>query len=282
MKRIKYLIIVVVILLTGCMNNNSMEGITVYTTSYPIEYVTNELYGNHSTIKSIYPNGVDINNYKITKTLINEYSDNDLYIFNGLTNEKEYVKDMRKNNKKLMIIDVTNDIKYDYSVEELWLDPAKLLGLANNIKKGLNEYIKNNPVLTNEINNNYNELKITLTDLESKYREELSSSSNKTIVVSDDMFLFLKNYGLDVISIDQDNTNYNNNLAEAKNLINSGYLKYIFIANNNDRERVEGLGVESFTLNTISNLTDDQRNSTDYVTMIEENLQSIKNQINVE
>ena len=259
-----------------------MEGITVYTTSYPIEYVTNELYGNHSTIKSIYPNGVDINNYKITKTLINEYSDNDLYIFNGLTNEKEYVKDMRKNNKKLMIIDVTNDIKYDYSVEELWLDPAKLLGLANNIKKGLNEYIKNNPVLTNEINNNYNELKITLTDLESKYREELSSSSNKTIVVSDDMFLFLKNYGLDVISIDQDNTNYNNNLAEAKNLINSGYLKYIFIANNNDRERVEGLGVESFTLNTISNLTDDQRNSTDYVTMIEENLQSIKNQINVE
>ena len=282
MKRIKYLIIVVVILLTGCMNNKSMEGITVYTTSYPIEYVTNELYGNHSTIKSIYPNGVDINNYKITKTLINEYSDNDLYIFNGLTNEKEYVKDMRKNNKKLMIIDVTNDIKYDYSVEELWLDPAKLLGLANNIKKGLNEYIKNNPVLTNEINNNYNELKITLTDLESKYREELSSSSNKTIVVSDDMFLFLKNYGLDVISIDQDNTNYNNNLAEAKNLINSGYLKYIFIANNNDRERVEGLGVESFTLNTISNLTDDQRNSTDYVTMIEENLQSIKNQINVE
>ncbi len=282
MKRIKYLIIVVVILLTGCMNNKSMEGITVYTTSYPIEYVTNELYGNHSTIKSIYPNGVDINNYKITKTLINEYSDNDLYIFNGLTNEKEYVKDMRKNNKKLMIIDVTNDIKYDYSVEELWLDPAKLLGLANNIKKGLNEYIKNNPVLTNEINNNYNELKITLTDLESKYREELSSSSNKTIVVSDDMFLFLKNYGLDVISIDQDNTNYNNNLAEAKNLINSGYLKYIFITNNNDRERVEGLGVESFTLNTISNLTDDQRNSTDYVTMIEENLQSIKNQINVE
>ena len=278
MKKIKFIILPLLLILTGCMNNKSMEDITIYTTSYPIEYVTNELYGNHSTIKSIYPNGVDINSYKVTKQLIKEYKDNDLYIFNSLTNEKDYIKDMRKNNKNLMIIDVTNDLKSDYSIEELWLDPSNLLNIANNIRKGFKEYIKNNPVLVNEIEENYNTLKITLTDLESKYREELSDKSNKTIIVSNDMFLFLNQYGLNVISLDKDNSSYNSNLTKAKELIYSGSINNIFIPDiyplDND---LTNLNLNTVKLNTISTLTDEQRQSSDYISLVEENLEIIKN-----
>ena len=274
MKKIKFIIIPLILILSGCMNNKDMENITIYTTSYPIEYVTNELYGNHSTIKSIYPNGVNINNYTITKKLLKEYKDNDLYIFNSLTNEKNYVKDMRKNNKKLMIIDVTSDIKYDYSIEELWLNPSNLLSLTNNIKKGFKEYIKNNPILIKEIEDNYNDLKIRLTTLESKYREEISSMNNKTIVVNDDMFLFLKKYGLNVISIDKNNKDYNKNITTVKEMINSEILNYIYTNDINDD--ISNLNIETIKLNTISTLTDEQRNSTDYIGLIEENLESIK------
>ena len=52
--------------LTGCFKSDSYEGINIYTTLYPIEYITKTLYGEYATINSIYPNGVDIENYTIT------------------------------------------------------------------------------------------------------------------------------------------------------------------------------------------------------------------------
>ena len=170
MKKIyKLLIIFLIIPICGCFNNNSMENITIYTTSYPIEYVVKSLYEEHSTIKSIYPNGSDINNYKLTDVLITEYStDADMFIFNGLSNEKDYIKPMLKQNKKLKIIDVTSDISYNKNgLEELWLDPSKLLTIANNIKKGFKEYIKTK-YLINEIEDNYENLKLELTSMDAK------------------------------------------------------------------------------------------------------------------
>lgn len=177
--------------LTGCFKTSSMEDITIYTTTYPIEYVVNRLYGDHSTVKSIYPNGVDINDYKVTNILLDEYSNTDMFIFNGQSNEKNYIKNMRKNNKHLKIIDVTNDLTYNYYNEEFWLDPNNLLTIANNIKKGFKEYIHTS-YLIKEIENNYDELKIDLTGIDAKYRNTFNNT-NTTIVVSNNMFLYLKN-----------------------------------------------------------------------------------------
>ena len=75
MKKIFSLIICIfsIILLSGCTDTSTMENINIYTTAYPIEYIVNRLYDNHSTIRSIYPNGVDINEYKVTDVLLNEY-----------------------------------------------------------------------------------------------------------------------------------------------------------------------------------------------------------------
>ena len=41
-----------ILLLTGC---NDLENATIYTTVYPISYLTEQLYGSHSTTSSIYP-----------------------------------------------------------------------------------------------------------------------------------------------------------------------------------------------------------------------------------
>lgn len=277
---IKLLVLPLLLILTGCVKNQSMEDITIYTTNYPIEYVTKRLYGDHSNIKSIYPNGVNINEYKLSDTLIQQYNDNDLYIFNSLSNEKEYVKSMLNYNKDLKIIDVTSDITYEYSVEELWLDPSNLLSLANNIKKGFNEYIKDNPVLIKEIEEKYNNLKYELTNLESDYRDELNNYSNKTIVVSDDMFLFLNNYGLKVISLDKDNEEYEENLMKFKNLINTGYVKYIFVPDIGELDNdINSYTIQKIQLHTISNLTDEQRENYDYISLMNENLEVLKKQL---
>ena len=60
-KGFKLIIIICLMTLTGCFKTSSMEDITIYTTTYPIEYVVNRLYGDHSTVKSIYPNGYHVN-----------------------------------------------------------------------------------------------------------------------------------------------------------------------------------------------------------------------------
>ena len=279
-KIIKLLVVPLILIITGCVKNQSMEDITIYTTNYPIEYITKRLYGDHSNIKSIYPNGVNINEYKLSDTLIQQYDDNDLYIFNSLSNEKEYVKAMLNYNKDLKIIDVTSDITYEYAVEELWLDPSNLLSLANNIKKGFNEYIKDNPVLIKEIEEKYNNLKYELTNLESDYREELNNYNNKTIVVSDDMFLFLNNYGLKVISLDKDNEAYEDNLIEFRKLINTGYVKYIFVPDIGTLDDdINNYTIQKIQLHTISNLTDEQRENYDYISLMNENLEVLKKQL---
>ena len=53
MKKI-VIFLIVLFSLTGCLKRDTMEGIDIYTTVYPLEYITNRLYGNNSNIKSIY------------------------------------------------------------------------------------------------------------------------------------------------------------------------------------------------------------------------------------
>ena len=134
--------------LSGC-KRDSMEDITIYTTTYPIEYITNRLYGQHSDINSIYPNEV----IKLSDKLVRDYSQSDLFVYNGLSHEKDYAVSMLNNNKNLKIVDATMGMEYESSIEELWLDPSNFLMLCLNIRNGMKEYITNG-VLRKQIDEN--------------------------------------------------------------------------------------------------------------------------------
>ena len=155
--------------LTGCLKHDNMEDITIYTTNYPSEYITQRLYGEFSNIKSIYPNGVNIKSYKLTNKQIEDYSNSDLFIFNGLSNEKKYVEKMRKNNKNLKIIDTTLSMEYTNGIEELWLDPSNFLMMAQNIKTGFGEYI-DSYYLNEQINDAYDKLDIEASNLDAEIK----------------------------------------------------------------------------------------------------------------
>ena len=101
MKKIVNILVLLclVISLSGCIKRDSMEDITIYTTNYPTEYITRRLYGEYSDIESIYPDGVNINNYKLTNKQIEDYSKADLFIFNGLSDEKQIARNFINKNK---------------------------------------------------------------------------------------------------------------------------------------------------------------------------------------
>ena len=77
---------------TGCdIKRDYMEEIDIYTSVYPTEYITSRLYGEHSTITSIYPDGVIPEKYSLNDKQIKDYSQADLFIFDGLkTFKMEY------------------------------------------------------------------------------------------------------------------------------------------------------------------------------------------------
>ena len=224
------LMVCVCISLTGCdIKANSMEDINIYTTNYPTEYITQRLYGDHATVSSIYPNGVNINEYKLTKKQIDDYSKGDLYIFNGLSEtEKGYVTSFRKKNNNLKIIDTTLYMEYENDISELWLDPSNFLMMAQNIKKGFKEYI-NNYYLNEDINNNYTDLKLETSNLDAKIKQTIKNASNPVIVTSSSMFKYLEKYGLTVYSLEENDSLTDKTIQDVKKLIKNKEISYIIV-----------------------------------------------------
>lgn len=263
---------------------DSFEDIEIYTTAYPIEYITTRLYGDHSTIKSIYPDGIIIDNYKLTSKQIKDYSTSELYIFNGLTDEKYYIEKMFKHNNNLKIIDSNSSMEINNSFEELWLDPSNFLMLAQNIRMGFKEYIENT-VLENEIDEKYEELKIEISNIDAKLKTTAESANNKTIVVSSDLFKFLEKYNINVISLEENDNLTDKIVDDVIDLIKSNQVHYIFIKQNEDASKTikkiqEETNVKLLEINTLSNITEKQRSEKqDYITMMNDNIEILKQEL---
>ena len=283
MKKI-VIFLIVLFSLTGCLKRDTMEGIDIYTTVYPLEYITNRLYGNNSNIKSIYPNGVDPFTYpNLTDKQLLDYSKASLYIFNGLSSEKDYVVPLFNNNKDLKIINASLSMKTSYGVEELWLDPSNFLQLTQNIRNGFEEYVSNYYLLE-EIKENYESLKLDVSKLDANLTVIGTNADFDTIVVTDDLFLFLKKYNINVISLDKDTLN-NKTLNDVKSLISDGKISYIFarkdeVLDDVVNSLVNDYNIEVSYIHTLSNLTTEEiNNGSTYLTIMNENIEKLKNEL---
>ena len=283
MKKI-VIFLIVLFSLTGCLKRDTMEGIDIYTTVYPLEYITNRLYGNNSNIKSIYPNGVDPFTYpSLTDKQLLDYSEASLYIFNGLSSEKDYVVPLFNNNKNLKIINASLSMKTSYGVEELWLDPSNFLQLTQNIRNGFEEYVSNYYLLE-EIKENYESLKLDVSKLDANLTVIGTNADFDTIVVTDDLFLFLKKYNINVISLDKDTLN-NKTLNDVKSLISDGKISYIFarkdeVLDDVVNSLVNDYDIEVSYIHTLSNLTTEEiNNGSTYLTIMNENIEKLKNEL---
>ena len=268
--------------LTGC-KSDKMEDIDIYTTVYPIEYITSILYGNFSNIHSIYPDGVNVNDYKLTSKQIKDYSDSSLLIFNGLNSEKDYVTKFFKENKKIKIIDATQSMEYDYRTEELWLNPSNFLMIAQNIKNGFNEYLTNQYIM-NQVSSKYEELKINISKLDATFTTTIENANHKTIIVTDDVFNFLTKYGFNIISLDKDTAN-DKAYATAKELLKSGESTTIFdLTNDEVSDRVQAILDDTNTslthIHNLSNITEKERSDKEtYISIMNNNIDLLKKEL---
>lgn len=277
--------ILILFFLTGCeLNGNNMADITIYTTTYPINFLINSLYGNYSKVYSIYPTGVNIDSYNLSKRKLKEYSQSELFVFNSLDKDRDYAVEMINLNKDLKVIDVTaGRMKYDYAIEELWLNPNNYLMMAENTKAGLAEYI-NNPYVVEEIDKKYQDLEYEISKLDAELTEAISGGNYKIIVTDNDMFKFLEKYGLKVISL-ENNENFNNNkLEEVKNLISSNKIKYIYSTSSSSNDVVSNLiketNISLIQINSMRSIDGGISNSNDnYITIMTNNINALKKEL---
>ncbi|MDD4547596.1 MAG: metal ABC transporter substrate-binding protein [Bacilli bacterium] len=275
---------IIVIGLTGCFKRDNLEGIDIYTTVYPIEYITNRLYKEHSNIHSIYPDGIDVENYNLTDKQIKDYSKSSLFIFNALSKEKDYVIPMFNHNKKIKIIDSSLTMTYDYGVEELWLNPSNFLMMTQNIRMGFKDYI-NNHYLKTEIDENYQKLYVEVSNLDANLKQMSENATHNVIVVGNDIFKFLEKYNFQVISLEENDMLTDKTVADVRNLINNGTIDYIFLKQEDEinetiNKLVKDTEVELVTLHSITNLNDHERSSNkDYLSLMNENIEKLKNEL---
>lgn len=287
-KFIKLLVLIVVVtMLTGCLKSEELDNAEIFTTVYPIEYLVNELYGYNSEIKSIYPDGVDINEYTLSNTKKKKYSKSDLFVYNGLTDEKKIAASFLNNNSRLKIIDVSEGLAIKYSYEELWLNPSNFLMLAQNTKNGLNSYIEST-IIKEQIETNYNNLKLKLTEFETNLKLLSQNGTYTTLIVSKDYFKYLENYGFEIISLEEKDDLSNDTINRAKKLIEENKNKYVFVTSDEAKdekysdtiEKMKDAGAEVLILNTMTTLTSEQRDAKDtYETLMKANIELLKEEI---
>lgn len=286
MKTKKVLLLMLLLLMSGgCFKRDNLEDIEIVTTVYPLEYVTQALYGENAQIRSVYPNDTDTFGYTLTNKQISDASEKDLFVYNGITDDKELAFELLEKNKNLLIIDASYGIEIVNHNAELWLNPSNLLMISQNIKNGLKEYITNS-YLKKEIDQNYEALKVELSELDADIRLTANNASKKTIVVNSDALLFLEKYGFDVISLDdKNNAITDRTIAEVNDLIVSEEVTNIFLleheANSDALEQIlESTKVSTLTFRRLDTIQDEERdNNYNYITLMNENIELLKKEL---
>lgn len=287
-KKFKYIIIIMIfsLFLSGCslLKRDNMEDISIITTIYSLEYVINYLYGDNAVINSIYPDDTNVDNYTFTDKQIRDNSKKDLFIYMGKTKDSDIAITYLNNNKNLKLIDASFGMEYKNGEEELWMNPSNLLMIAENIRNGLDEYISSS-YLIKEIDNNYNNLKIELSELDADVKLSFENASKNTIFTNSNALKYLSKYGVNVIVLNKNDNQYEKNLTLLKNRINGKAIKYFYALENVEissevQELIDNKSIELETLHNLKNINDQERNNKiNYIELSKDNLNMLKKEL---
>jgi ABC-type Zn uptake system ZnuABC Zn-binding protein ZnuA len=160
------------------------------------------------------------------------------------------------------------------------MSPNNYLMLAKNIKDYLKEYLESK-IISDYVENKYQELSEILSVKDADLRaigKEAQNNSKNTLVVSDNVFKFLENYGFNIISLDED-TLTEGLLNSVKNNFKKGTYSTIFVLDNNYTDNINSI-VNDYKAKTIDvkSMTNIETNNTDdYLTVMQEFIDNIEN-----
>ena len=277
------ILLIGILLLSGCSFNDDFSDKLIYTTSYPIEYTTSMLYGDYGKISSVYPNGADTK-YEVTEKKKDIYSKGEKFIYSGIANEGYLARDLLNKNGNLQIIDATKGLQASTTITSSWLDPSNYLMLCSNIKSGLIDYTSN--VYTKEnIEKNYNLLNEKVSELDVALYDIGKNGNYNTILTTSNVFNYLTKYNINVISLDTNNDAIDRAYSDAKKSISDKSIQYIYYIEGDEfNEQQEKLVTDNslvkVAINNLFTLSDEERNENkNYITLMNEIIENYKKEL---
>ncbi len=279
-----FIIVLAITCLCGCKRDD-MEEIEIVTTNYPNSYIIENLYKDHSTITSIYPDGVNVEKYRPTKKTKQEDAQKDLFIYTGLVErERNLAIELLDYNSALKIIDSSYVLETSYETDAVWLDPSFMLMMAQNVRLSLKEYIEN-AYLKKEIDEKYEALKVSISELDAKIRLSIENAKHKCILSSTESLKFLEKYGLKVYVINEKTAEKER--SEIQSLINQKEITKLFKfeeeENNEASQKILDINsnsLETKNIHSMKILTDEERKAgEDYLSLLEKNLDVLNEEL---
>ena len=255
------LLTLLIVFMTSCVKVkiNEFENSNIITTSYPLVFFTNSLYGDHAKVKSIYPNETNPNNLKFNDKQLDNFASNNLYIYLGQDSEQSKIAiELKNKNPNILLIDAGVGINTN-SRQELLLNPSNILMMAKNL----------------------NDLNVKISEIDAELRLTYTNSKYKTLVVTSNSLKFLEKYGFEVVSLDK-LTRTNEDINYFKQLVKKGLVNYIYsLENIEDDDVITNLirttGVKKLTIRSLDTITDEEEKlNKNYYQIMNENIDLIK------
>lgn len=306
MKRIFVLIIAVALVFsfTGCEpkteNMTGNDGITIYTSFYPMYFLASEIAGDKAEVISLVPAGVEPHDWEPKPKTIAELQGSDMFIYNGVGMET-WVDDILPTLQKsgTRVVDASKGIEllandksneHEHESEEVnhkydphvWVSPVKYKQQAENI---YNELSTLDAANKDYYKANYEKLAKELDKLDSDYRQAAAGFTNKVFVVSHSAFGYLASeYGLTQLAIRGVTPQAEPSpakLAELVRLCRENNVKYIFfesfVSPKLSKTLADEVGAEVLVLNAGHGISEEEiKQGKNYITIMYENLENLK------
>ncbi|MDT2601066.1 metal ABC transporter substrate-binding protein [Enterococcus hulanensis] len=309
--------VVLSVLLTACGGQEKKEAssndkIQVMTTFYPMYEFTKQVVGNKGEVELLIPAGTEPHDFEPSAKDLAKISDADVFVYNSpeletwtdnLTDTIDTKKtEIIQASKNITLMDGAehdheeahddHDAKeheedgHDHDLDpHVWLDPVLAIKEVETIRDQLSKkYPEDQATFEKNAASYIDELKT----LDEDYQAGFKAAKNKTFVTQHAAFGYLaKQYGLTqeaIAGISPDQEPSPSRLSELKHYVDDHQVKVIYFEENASSKVAETLSKETSVklkvLNPLESLTEKQiKNGEDYVSVMRENLDALKESI---
>lgn len=291
-----FIYLLLILFLTACNSSHgdsAEENLTIYTSIYPIQFLSEEITGELAKVKTIYPPGVDAHTYEPTSREITEIANGDAFIYLGAGMESfaEHAVDALQS-QDVKFIEVGEDTslfrentvndQHDHEHSDLdphiWLDPLRMIEIGELITDRLTELDPDNEGNYQE---NFAVLKDKLTALDEEFITTLQMKKQKQIIVSHAAYGYWEErYGIEQIAISglsSSDEPSQKELADIAKLAEQQKINYV-IFDQTDSNRLatiiqDYIGADKRVVHNLETITEeDIQADENYLTLMKQNL----------
>ncbi|WP_284640533.1 metal ABC transporter substrate-binding protein [Paenibacillus silviterrae] len=278
----------------------------IVTSFYPLYDFASKIGGQHVNVVNLVPAGVEPHEWTPKGRDIKTLKDAEVFVYLGAGFEGwvgDTLSSLEKD-AKVQVVEASKGLTLLPGIEEeghaddhghnhkedaheaefdphVWLSPVNAKLLAQNIKDAL---VKADPSHQADYEANFKQLSGKLDQLHDKFKQQLSKTSKKEIVVTHQSFGYLaKEYGLTqkaIMGLAPDAEPTSKDMKEILSFIKENDVKYIFfeelVSDKLAKTLAKDAKVETLVLSPLEGLTEEQaKQGMDYVSIMESNLNNL-------